>query len=318
MFEMNAKKDIHMARKIVSHVNRYKYKIRNYGQIPFKGTENIYDLYNQLDTDFANSLIVAGSFDQSLEAIRHDAKTIKTFDINQLSEYGIILKFCAILALEYEEFLEFYGFVPGEVMSKKAYIKIREAMNVEAQEVWDKIFATYSNEVIFNNLFDRANHGSALSNRREQISIYTKEGYEEIRKKIWDVFFSFTHCNLLDIGKTSLSEEQYNFIYLSNIRFYLKGMSNAQYVQFLHNSILPLLKDNGVVVVDYLYRQYIPAFANSLQDVAYGLYTDLERSAFVHDLKQIPGVEVEEHFIATSGYGHYHGPVDVALVLRKK
>ncbi|MDE6284121.1 MAG: BtaA family protein [Bacilli bacterium] len=315
----NSNKDIKMMEQIIENHQRYHGKYKTYTQIPLKGTENLHDLFYRIRGDYTSSLIVSGSLDQTLEAVKHDAKEIRTFDINRLSEYGIVLKYGAILALEYEEFIRFFGLIPGEEMSKKFYSKIREVLDDETRKVWDHIFDNYPSQIIFNNLFDKYRHQSIdLKAEKELISIYSKKGYKQIRKKLWDVMISFTGCNLLDIDRTTLSQEQYDFIYLSNIRYYLKRMSNYDYAKFIYQTIVPMLKEDGVAIVHYLYGQGSQIIYPDINGIINTINSNQNREELYSIFNEFPDVEARQIWVDATGYGQELGIKDVAISLRRK
>lgn len=109
MYDIELKKDVQKAVAIISDNSKCSNCIyKEHSVIPIKGTENVKELFQKVDNSFQDCLMVTGSGDQILEAILHGAKNITSFDINRLAPYGLELKWAAIQALSYEEFLSFY------------------------------------------------------------------------------------------------------------------------------------------------------------------------------------------------------------------
>lgn len=199
MVNNSLKKDINNAISIIednSKCSNCTYK--KYSVIPIKGTENVKELFQQIDNSFEKSLIVTGSGDQILEAILHGAKHINSFDLNLLTKYGTELKYAAIKALEYEEFVRFYT----KKFELNLYDKVRNFLNSDILLFWDSIFDFTYHFTIYDNLFDVDNHGDIIDCN---FSIYNKKSYYKIKEKLLKSLITFTHCSLEKLSKQSIS-----------------------------------------------------------------------------------------------------------------
>ena len=143
-----------------------------------------------------------------LEAIFNGSKYINTFDVNRLVYYGASLKYAARKALDYDKFMAFYCLC----FPANLYNKVKRYLSLDVAYFWDVLFARYKNETIYDYLFDSANHD--VINGEKHVSVYFKEEYEVMRRKLQGSQISFTETNLLNIHNKSIGKEKYNFIYL--------------------------------------------------------------------------------------------------------
>ena len=112
----------------------------------------------------------------NLEAILHGAKNITSFDINRLAPYGLELKWAAIQALSYEEFLSFYQ----NKFPLYFYNKIRLFLKENYLYFWGSLFDFTFPDTIYENLFDVENHGEYLFLQENNFSLYSKKTYYQI------------------------------------------------------------------------------------------------------------------------------------------
>ncbi len=308
MMNIKLKKDIKMAFNIINDNTFFSHCIyKKYSVIPIRGTENSRELFSQFNCSFEKTLMVAGSGDQVLEAIFYGAKMIDTFDINCLAKYGCNLKFAAIKALEYEEYISFYC----DKFPDYLYYKVRDFLDTDSCYFWDHIFDYAYNFDIYENLFDVDNHRKIITSF---FSVNLRDDYYKIKDNLINSTISFTNCNLRNIADYFSSKDNYNFIYLSNIYYYL-NQSYEEYSKLMLNSIMPLLKNGGEALIHYLYGAGIDELKSSL----YSIFDDL----FFQEFLDLPIRELEtfmpleKHLVECSGYGSPYGNRDVGLSLRK-
>lgn len=303
---ISVKKDIYFAKRLIDlsfilSDSRYT----KYCRIPFLGTENSKELFAKLNTSFEKSFMVTGSGDQLFEAILHGAQEIKTFDINKLAGYGCALKVAAIKALDYEEFMDFYFY---SNMSLKYYELMRIYLNSEELYFWDELFNYKRGLIIKENLFDASFHDGG-NKFYQNYSIYEKECYNKIKDRINSISITFLNFNLIDVRKQPCSKNEYDFIYLSTIYYYLKKNINS-YAKFIKKDIMPMLKDDGEAIIHYFY-----GLAGTTLDDEFE-YTTLKLDfKILYELKN--KLNLKDESIEWSGYGNATFDKDCALILKK-
>ena len=307
MLNLSVKRDIKEAKGIINDSDKTKrFRYLKYSVIPIRGTENSRELFSQLECSFDKSLMVAGSGDQILEAIFNGAKEIYSFDINKLTKYGNDLKFAAIAALDYEEYISFYV----DLFPDELYYKVRDFLNGDSLIFWDSIFNYCSNLVIFDRLFD-TDHHSKITN--SCFSVNLKESFYKIKEQIFKVSIIFTRCNLENISYQYLSSQQYDFIYLSNIYYYLHK-NPKEFSKLIKKSILPLLNKNGEALIHYLYGagdvSGILEFMNGI------LCTDNGEQLSRKELHKY--LNLTEYITEATRYGRPISDKDLVLSLKKK
>ena len=164
---------------------------------------------------------------------------------------------------------------------------------------------------IYYSLFDAKHHSEIID---FCCSIYSKQGYYQVKDRISKVKIQYETIDLLDIKINSDNKEKFDFIYLSNIYYYLK-CSPKQYSKFVLSRIFPLLKSEGEAFIHYLYGA-----AGDPKSILNLLFFDLKE--YKKDLEVIKKLDLylplERHYLVNcSGYGTSLGDKDVALSLKR-
>lgn len=307
MCDVQLRKDIDEATAIISnHCNSKKRPYEKYDKISIRATENVKELFEHMNGSFERSLIVTGSGDQSLEAVLYGAKEIDSFDINILAKYGSALKFAAVEALEYEEFCDFYK----KMFPYQLYKRVREFLKDNYLLFWDSIFEFSYNYDVYHSLFNPKDHKKIIG---KDISVYSKKRYYKIKDNISKTKVQYQTCNLLDIQSFYCDENSYDFIYLSNIFYYIRR-SPKQFSKFLMEKIYPLLNENGEAVIHYLYGTF--GTSDNLLDL---LLSNADRQNKDQEVieKLHKYLQLNEYLVECSGYGGVFGEKDVVLSLKR-
>lgn len=306
MCNVQLKRDINEALAIISSKDKRFYT--QYSEIPIRATENVKDLFENVDDSFEKSLIVTGSGDQSLEAVLYGAKEIDSFDINSLAKYGSALKFAAVEALDYKEFCDFYK----KMFPLQLYKRVREFLRDDYLIFWDILFDFSYNFDIYHTLFDSNDHKSIIG---KDISVYFKNKYYKIKDNLSKTKIQYQTFNLLDIHSNFCNPSSYNFIYLSNIFYYIRR-SPKQFSKFLMKNIYPLLKENGEVFFHYLYGVHGDGVSGEFSDLIAMLFSDMsEDQESIEEFYKY--LDVNEYLVEASGYGRSFREKDVALSLKR-
>lgn len=209
----------------------------------------------KIDVKDKDVLTVTGSFDQCLNSIFQNARSVCNFDVNVLTIYFAKLKMAAMKVFTYKEYLDF--FLGDNPFDYNKYLKLRDHLEPIFMNYWDFIYETfaYSNERIMKSrLFDKPEslENTILSNPY----LKSEENYELTRKRIDNVKITFEKKNVLEIGE---GEETYDLMIFSNIESYLVNdvcapMSEDEYLDFVHNKASKQLNDGGIIQIAYNYN----------------------------------------------------------------
>ncbi len=112
------------------------------------------ELYN-----FSNAqvLSVLGSGDQYFISLLNDALKVDVYDNNYQAWEYFVLKYYAILILNYEEFYNY--FITSKLNNITYYQKIRNYLPNVIQNSWDKYYTKYKKvSIMFNNYYELFNY----------------------------------------------------------------------------------------------------------------------------------------------------------------
>ena len=264
------KQDVEITKiMILNYLKGYKRKntgsFREYDKIYATTTENI-DAYLNLSNfkDKDSALTVLASGDQAFSLASLGIKNITTFDINKLTEYYALgLKKSAILAFNYQEFLNYFNtlFSPNITLEKLSdMIKyLLPYMDLEYKLYWQEIIdynyklqKNRDNQVnLFHILFYSTAHGiSKLKNSY----LANEERYNYLRSIIGNINITYDCLDVFDIPY--IYEKEYDFILLSNIldyaTYYLGEHWTYQDLRKELDKFKKLLKSKGVIYIAYL------------------------------------------------------------------
>ena len=276
---MNAKILIHELYRYSTDANIYNMFNHIY---PFS-TENIKGYYELLDLENKDILTVGASGDHTINLELENVNSSDYFDINPFTKYYYELKIAAIKALSYNEFLEFFCYEDYPKTfnkNKKAfnidmYKKIAPYLKDDTKMFWNSLYLEVSGIDIRNsNLFSKDEEPLRVIKKANN---YLDEfNYNNLKNNI-KLTPNFYQSNIVRLDKKL--NKQYDIIMLSNIAQYIEGIFNKNHLENLKEVILKLedkLKDNGIIIVSYLY------------DI-YGRY-DYNNTPLIYDLRRVRNV----------------------------
>lgn len=226
MQELNWKKDLRASLDIIENTESIiGDNYQHYAKIFNIPDTNHKDLFTKLKTDKKSYLGVAGSTDPMLNVVALEYKNITVFDINILNIHFMFLKLSAILALDYEEYLEFFYSSDAEkYFSKKYFQKLKVELPYESLEYWKGIYEI-CNADSFNDLF----YSGKLTSKDYEVfrkviipsNIFLeKQSFYALKKQLKQIKLTYfiedfgEIPNLINPNSTSL-------IYLSNMQNYI-------------------------------------------------------------------------------------------------
>jgi len=276
---MNAKILIHELYRYSTDANIYNMFNHIY---PFS-TENIKGYYELLDLENKDILTIGASGDHTINLEFENVKSSDYFDINPFTKYYYELKIAAIKSLDYNEFLEFFCYedYPKTFNKNKKdfnidmYKKIAPYLKDDTKIFWDSLYLEVSGIDIRNsNLFSKDEE--PLRVIKKSNNYLDENNYNNLKNNI-KLTPNFYQSNIVRLDKKL--NKQYDIIMLSNIAQYIEGLFNKNHLENLKEVILKLedkLKDNGIIIVSYLY------------DI-YGRY-DYNNTPLIYDLRRVRNV----------------------------
>ena len=211
--------------------------------------ENIKEYLKYFDLKDKDILTVVGSGDHVLNMLL-SLNSLDAFDINLYAYYFYVLKKYALVALELDEYLEFF-LDKEDSYSAKIFDKIKQNWQdeLEIKEFFDVLFKY---PYIKHTSFFVNNKWEDREKIRKQNEYLDEQNYYALKKTILEKKVHFIHSNFTKIDLHQL----YDFIFISNITDYLGNMFQKtplrSYKKFLYQKIIPHLKENGQLV-SYLY-----------------------------------------------------------------
>ncbi len=262
--------DIELAKEIINlrHIsNRYE---ENFNCIyPFTN-EKIKIYFDQFDFKGKDVLSVLASSDQVFDMFLRGAKSIDTFD--PLTKYYFNLKKAAILALDYNSFIQFFDnyYIERIIMDEKAYskstfIEISKYLKGDCYIFWNTLFDNYS-PCKLHKLFYKCHTDFQREHeliKSEYILYFDKKYYTKLQNNISTFDINFINYDLRDIS--DILNKKYDIMYLSNILDRLntflpsneyKNEKRTQYFICFLKKLGQYLKKDGTILVNYFYDNY--------------------------------------------------------------
>lgn len=219
--------------------------------------ENISGYYKFLDFRDKTVLIVTSSGDHALNALLHGAKSVESFDNNQLSKYLSELKVAAIKSLSREEFLLYFNESLSLFKSSKYYFdvriynsKIRAYLKDEYLQFWDYFFSNYSTRKIKKSFLftkDRLNLNTIV---RVNDYLSSDKNYYKLRNILLGKEIKYHHIDITQIPDLN---RKYDLVILSNIASYLDYIYDKEHLKNFKELIDSIKAKDTRIVVTYLY-----------------------------------------------------------------
>lgn len=188
-------------------------------------TENIAGYMNDLDLHNKKVITVTGSGDHVINAVLKGARKITTFDVNPLTKYYLDLKLAAIKDLSLDEFKELLLY---ENKNSFAYEVIKKLdMNKESKKFWLDSLERFNQSGLLLRKSALFNTKYFDASRKIKENLYlNEENYTIVKDNLKDVDIEFIEKNIKDL---ELNEE-YDYMFLSNISDYLKDIYKENYL----------------------------------------------------------------------------------------
>lgn len=236
-------------------------------------TENQEEIAQIVDYKDKDVLTVAASGDQYLASIYYGANEVKIFDINRLTKYITYLKIASIMALSYEEFMNFFVPITKNLELNHNFWNINNFKKVIP--FLPKNEAYFWENIIY--LFKKNDYGSfVLPEFSYNIIQVVKTGmpfymnekeYYILKKLLFEKGFpEFRELDLTQVAQTNFGEEKFDFIYVSNIleclvynRLEKLGCDAYAFEDYIEQemviAIIPylekIIKDKGTILLGY-------------------------------------------------------------------
>lgn len=234
-------KDVYYAKKLIESNLKLKSGLYNY--VYFDTNERVDEYFKYFDLKDKDVLTVASSGDHALQALSEGAKSVTMFDINKLTGYFAYLKIASIMALDYEEFINYFSFNGVRPNDNKYFLcvdlykKVREYLPGYVVKFWDELYSCINAPIKMKKLFYFCENYENNSYLRE-INFY------KLKKEIFNKQISFIHSSLFNLPKKL--EQKYDVMFFSNIYDWLNGVSPKEYYKFI-KEMEYYLNDDGVI-----------------------------------------------------------------------
>ncbi|MBI2046655.1 DUF3419 family protein, partial [Candidatus Pacearchaeota archaeon] len=239
------KREVHISLKNVKEA-----KMSSNAPMYVYATENVAGYYKALGLKNKKVITVCGSGDQFLNALYFGAGVIG-FDLNKRSEFITRLKITAILELNYNEFLEFFGeHKPNVGFNFVLYKKIRISLDKSTRKFFDGLYKKFNYnglKLIRSNNFRQRDDFGYGSIKRINIYLRNARNYDYMKSILKNKGFEFILEDATHLSRNRmLRGKRYDLINLSNVPTYVIGSlrksGSEDPVEEVYNSIFLKLK----------------------------------------------------------------------------
>lgn len=265
------KKDIEAAKRLMIYGKEHNGVFEQYDTSFLFGTENQKEINNIINYKGKDVFTVASSGEQYLGSSYYGAKRVDVYDINRLTKPIAYLRIGSIIALEYDEFINFtFPYIGNDFNCSFWNVvniaKIIKILPPDAAYFWANLLPLLA-EHQYGDLICLGKGTCSKEHIFRGMPFYAdEEEYyklkEILKKKGFPKFYELDISNFSDT-----LDMTYDIVYLSNIieglLIYIvknneicddiinKNIIEQSELQRILSSLYPLLKKNGIFLVDY-------------------------------------------------------------------
>lgn len=240
------------------------------GDVYLFTNENVASFKSIYNFENAKVLTVLGGGEQYFSSLLYGASQVDVYDINMSSWDVFVLKFYAIINLEYEEFFDY--FVTKKLDDCKYFEKLKKYL---PQDVRERLANLYANDGKLSCILDFDMAEISLNNGRV-IPYFNKEEYYRLKKILTGKKLPlFYNKNLVDLPQI-LSGEYYDIVLTSNIFYWIYS---ADEIEKINESVVE-------------YKRMLSKFNCPLIQVLYcwglneALHAELKKNGF--EIEEVP------------------------------
>lgn len=211
-------------------------------------SENIAGYMKDLDLIGKKVITVTGSTDHILNAVLQGATEITTFDVNPKTEPYMDLKISAVRNLLYEDFIKLLLFENN--MNLDYNIISSLDMSKKSRAFWLEQLSKFNNngiELRKSSLFNTKYFNS--DSKLWQNLYLEKSKYDLLKQRLSGVNITFVNASLKDLK----IEENFDYMFLSNISDYLNLMYSRNQLINYRNLLIQFQKRINTIYFAYLY-----------------------------------------------------------------
>jgi hypothetical protein len=217
-------------------------------------TEMVYSYYSLLNIKGKSILTVCGSGDQVINAYLLGAKKVVAFDLNRRVEFITKLKLAAIEALNYEEFLDFFGknMQTRGMFNYSLYKRIKKGLDPETSRFFDRLYKEFRFKgdklAASYEYFRTREEDSAKRTKLMNGYLKNESSYLKARERIHSLNLEFIPCDVQKLIKNKkLKNKKFDIINLSNVPDYITRVLRDKrdkdpFKHFINGTISPLFK----------------------------------------------------------------------------
>lgn len=211
-------------------------------------SENIAGYMKDLDLTDKKVITVTGSTDHILNAVLQGATEITTFDINPLTKPYMDLKISALKNLSYEDFIKLLLFESNMILDYRiiSSLDISDESKIFWLEQLSK-FNNNGNELRNSSLFN-LKYFNPYSKLWQNLYL-EKNRYNLLKQQLKDAKITFINASLKDLK----IDENFDFMFLSNISDYLNLMYNSDALRKYRDLLNEFQERVNTIYFAYLY-----------------------------------------------------------------
>ena len=220
-------------------------------------TENINGYLDLFNFKNRNLLTVGSSGDQVLNGYYKGCQDITLLDINPFAKYYVYLKIAAIMALDYNEFIEFffrwidmkYNVRRYNSYGFKKLSSILKTLDYDSYCFFEYLLNNYTRNKISDYLMIDDQDNNSLVIKQINNYLQSEDSYNKFKNILKDINFNFINQNIFNFQ----SNTKYDNIFLSNLCS-IKGLNLYQFRDLLTKLKENNLSINGSMLIAYLWN----------------------------------------------------------------
>lgn len=220
--------DIAIAQKIVEKNNFSNITNQIYHDTSFiyATTNERINMYQEYLKNKNKVLSVIASGDQILNTILENSFNIDGYDISRFPKYFMELKRAAVLELSLEEYIDFFFHIDYHKNEEydDLYDKLRLSLDEEYRKFWDNLFNFFDwYDIYHSTLFSSQSVSTeTILQNNEYLNL---QKYQLLKKLLPKANINYYVGDIQKLSKTL--KENYDFINLSSIIYYVKNYKNV-------------------------------------------------------------------------------------------
>lgn len=215
--------------------------------------ENLPEFFKKLNLKNKKVLTVGSSGDQALNAILRGCTDVTIIDANIFTQYFVEYKLAVIKTFDFTTFGEL--FITSDFFNWQTYAKISHLLSPKVKHFYDELMLLQDTSDSYGAFSAKAIKEKMLYvDHRDRHSLFYKNEkcYLKLQSLLNSQNIKINYINAELLNFPYVLKEKYDFIYLSNIYDYFKGIDKQiSFERAINNIYTNNLNKKGKIVLNY-------------------------------------------------------------------